>query len=82
MFYGWRIEGVSAASQSLAIGMTFFSYGALVKPVATEFESPRLAVVQFVRRPPPRRVTFGQYSPLADRSRLPLTLAQGNKGQK
>lgn len=45
MFHGWRIVAVSAASQSLAVGMTFFSYGVFVKPLATEFEAPRLAVV-------------------------------------
>lgn len=45
MFYGWRIVAVAAASQSLAVGMTFFCYGVFVKPLAAEFEAPRLAVV-------------------------------------
>ncbi len=45
MFYGWRIVAVAAASQSLAVGTTFFSYGVFVKPLAAEFEAPRLAVV-------------------------------------
>ena len=45
MFYGWRIVGIAAASQSLAVGTTFFSYGVFVKPLAAEFEAPRLVVV-------------------------------------
>ncbi|MBJ19583.1 MAG: hypothetical protein CL933_09195 [Deltaproteobacteria bacterium] len=45
MFYGWRIVGVAAASQALAVGTTFFSYGVFVKPLAEEFDAPRLVVV-------------------------------------
>ena len=45
MFHGWRIVGISAASQSLSVGMTFFCYGVFIKPLAAEFEAPRLAVV-------------------------------------
>ena len=45
MFYGWRIVGIAAASQDLSVGTTFFSYGVFAKPLAAEFEAPRLAVV-------------------------------------
>jgi len=45
MFYGWRIVGIAAASQGLAIGTTFFAYGVFVKPLAAEFDAPRLVVV-------------------------------------
>jgi MFS family permease len=45
MFYGWRIVGVAAASQGLAVGTTFYAYGVFVKPLAAEFETPRLVVV-------------------------------------
>lgn len=45
MFYGWRIVGIAAASQGLSVGTTFFSYGVFVKPLAAEFEAPRLVVV-------------------------------------
>ncbi len=45
MFYGWRIVGIAAASQGLAVGMTFFAYGVFVKPLAAEFDAPRLVVV-------------------------------------
>lgn len=36
---------IAAASQGLAVGMTFYTYGVLVKPLAAEFEAPRLVVV-------------------------------------
>lgn len=45
MFYGWRIVGVAAASQGLAVGTTFYAYGVFVKPLAAEFDAPRLVVV-------------------------------------
>ncbi len=45
MFYGWRIVAVSAASQGLAVGTTFFTYGVFVKPLAAEFDAPRLVIV-------------------------------------
>lgn len=45
MFYGWRIVGIAAASQGLAVGTTFYTYGVFVKPLAAEFEAPRLVVV-------------------------------------
>ncbi len=45
MFYGWRIVGVAAASQGLAVGTTFYAYGVFVKPLAAEFAVPRLVVV-------------------------------------
>jgi len=45
MFYGWRIVGIAATSQGLAVGTTFYAYGVFVKPLAAEFEAPRLVVV-------------------------------------
>lgn len=45
VFRGWRIVAVAALAQSLAVGTTFFAYGVFVKPLAAEFEAPRLAVV-------------------------------------
>ncbi|MBY0401031.1 MFS transporter, partial [Myxococcota bacterium] len=44
MFYGWRIVAVSAVSQAVAIGTTFYAYGAFMKPLAEEFGATRLAV--------------------------------------
>jgi MFS family permease len=45
MFHGWRIVGISLAAQSLSVGTTFFIYGVFVKPLAAEFDAPRLVVV-------------------------------------
>lgn len=45
MFYGWRIVAVAAAAQAFAVGSTFFTYGVFVKPLAAEFDAPRLVVV-------------------------------------
>ena len=45
MFHGWRIVGIAALSQGLAVGTTFFTYGVFVKPLAAEFDAPRLVVV-------------------------------------
>lgn len=45
MFYGWRIVAIAAAAQAVSAGMTFYSYGVFVKPLAAEFEAPRLVVV-------------------------------------
>jgi MFS family permease len=44
VFYGWRIVGVGALAQAISVGATFYAYGALLKPVAAEFEASRLAV--------------------------------------
>jgi predicted MFS family arabinose efflux permease len=44
VFYGWRIVGVGALAQAISIGTTFYAYGALLKPVAAEFEASRLVV--------------------------------------
>jgi MFS family permease len=44
-FRGWLIVGIAAVSQALAVGTTFFSYGVFVKPLAAEFEAPRLVVI-------------------------------------
>ena len=45
MFKGWRIVAIAGTSQGLAVGTTFFSYGVFVKPLAAEFEAPRLVVI-------------------------------------
>lgn len=45
MFYGWRIVGIAAAAQGVSAGVTFYSYGIFVKPLAAEFDAPRLVVV-------------------------------------
>lgn len=44
MFRGWRIVGVSALSQGVSVGSTFYVYGTFLKPLAAEFEASRLAV--------------------------------------
>jgi len=45
MFYGWRIVGIAAAAQAVSAGGTYFVYGLFVKPLAEEFDAPRLVVV-------------------------------------
>lgn len=44
MFHGWRIVAISAVAQAVAIGTTFYAYGAFMKPLAAEFGASRLAV--------------------------------------
>jgi len=44
-FQGWRMVGLAALSQGLAVGTTFYTYGVFVKPLAAEFDAPRLVVV-------------------------------------
>jgi len=40
-FLGWRMLALAFLAQNLAIGLTFGSFGVLIKPVATELETSR-----------------------------------------
>jgi len=42
MFFGWRMVGVSFAAQFLAIGVPFYSFPVLLKPLTEAFEVGRL----------------------------------------
>jgi len=43
MFFGWRMVGVSFAAQFLAIGVPFYSFPVLLKPLTEAFEVGRMA---------------------------------------
>ena len=44
LFYGWRIVGLTALAQLIAIGCTSYIFGIYVEPIAAEFDASRLVV--------------------------------------
>ncbi len=42
-FLGWRMVALGFLAQNLAIGLTFGSFGVLIKPVATDLGASRAA---------------------------------------
>ena len=44
LFYGWRIVGLTALAQLIAIGCTSYMFGIYVGPIAAEFDASRLVV--------------------------------------
>ena len=44
LFYGWRIVGLTALAQLIAIGCTSYIFGIYVGPIAAEFDASRLVV--------------------------------------